>query len=105
MESNLEDHIESGRLVQVLRDWCPSFPGYFLRARHLPATPISLLERVPMLTEEHYFIERNAEGIPSKRQGGVSECSVRYSRDAACLAENSILSIGRMWPEFGMRNR
>jgi len=30
MESNLQDHIAKGRLVQVLRDWCPSFPGYFL---------------------------------------------------------------------------
>ena len=30
MEANLQDHIVKGRLIQVLRDWCPTFPGYFL---------------------------------------------------------------------------
>src|SRR6202050_4073021 len=30
MESSLKGLIAEGRLIQVLRDWCPSFPGYFL---------------------------------------------------------------------------
>ncbi|HEX4021314.1 MAG TPA: LysR family transcriptional regulator [Acidobacteriaceae bacterium] len=30
MEKRLEEMIAEGRLVQVLRDWCPKFPGYFL---------------------------------------------------------------------------
>ena len=30
MEDTLAEMIGKGRLVQVLRDWCPSFPGYFL---------------------------------------------------------------------------
>lgn len=30
MESSLRDHIAKGRLIQVLQDWCPTFPGYFL---------------------------------------------------------------------------
>ena len=30
MEASLADLIGKGRLVQVLQDWCPPFPGYFL---------------------------------------------------------------------------
>ena len=30
MEDSLAELIAEGRLIQVLRDWCPSFPGYFL---------------------------------------------------------------------------
>src|SRR3984957_14957451 len=30
MEESLIGLIAEGRLVQVLRDWCPAFPGYFL---------------------------------------------------------------------------
>jgi DNA-binding transcriptional LysR family regulator len=30
MESSLSELIAEGRLVQVLKDWCPTFPGYFL---------------------------------------------------------------------------
>jgi DNA-binding transcriptional LysR family regulator len=30
MEATLADLIGKGRLVQVLKDWCPLFPGYFL---------------------------------------------------------------------------
>jgi DNA-binding transcriptional LysR family regulator len=29
-EATLADLIGKGRLVQVLKDWCPPFPGYFL---------------------------------------------------------------------------
>jgi len=30
MEETLAGKIARGRLIQVLRDWCPTFPGYFL---------------------------------------------------------------------------
>lgn len=30
MEDNLAMLLNKGRLVQVLKDWCPQFPGYFL---------------------------------------------------------------------------
>lgn len=30
MEASLQAHITAGRLTQVLKDWCPTFPGYFL---------------------------------------------------------------------------
>jgi DNA-binding transcriptional LysR family regulator len=30
MEDSLSEMIREGRLVQVLKDWCPTFPGYFL---------------------------------------------------------------------------
>jgi DNA-binding transcriptional LysR family regulator len=30
MEGSLSELIAEGRLVQVLKDWCPTFPGYFL---------------------------------------------------------------------------
>src|SRR5277367_4501536 len=30
MENNIKNLIAEGRLVQVLKDWCPLFPGYFL---------------------------------------------------------------------------
>ncbi len=29
-EAMVDDHIASGRLVRVLRDWSPTFPGYYL---------------------------------------------------------------------------
>lgn len=37
----IQEQLESGALVQVLQEWCPSFPGYYLyypsRKQHLPA--------------------------------------------------------------------
>ena len=30
MEDAIADHIAAGRLVRVLEDWCPTFPGYHL---------------------------------------------------------------------------
>ncbi len=30
MEETLKEMIAEGRLIQVLKDWCPPFPGYFL---------------------------------------------------------------------------
>ncbi|HWJ06189.1 MAG TPA: LysR family transcriptional regulator [Steroidobacteraceae bacterium] len=40
-EDEFAPHIEEGRLVRVLADWCPAFPGYHLyypsRRQHSPA--------------------------------------------------------------------
>jgi len=47
MEHSLADLIASGRLVQVLKDWCPSFPGYFLyypSRRNQPAALAALID-------------------------------------------------------------
>jgi DNA-binding transcriptional LysR family regulator len=46
MEDSLADLIKEGRLVQVLKDWCPSFPGYFLyypSRRNQPAALSALI--------------------------------------------------------------
>src|SRR6201986_3683112 len=46
MEDPLAEMIAKGRLVQVLRDWCPSFPGYFLyypSRRNQPAALSALI--------------------------------------------------------------
>lgn len=47
MEATLKDLIADGRLVQVLRDWCPTFPGYFLyypSRRNQPAALVALID-------------------------------------------------------------
>jgi DNA-binding transcriptional LysR family regulator len=47
MEESLRGMIAEGRLVQVLRDWCPSFPGYFLyypSRRNQPAALAALID-------------------------------------------------------------
>jgi DNA-binding transcriptional LysR family regulator len=47
MEDSLADLIAKGRLVQVLRDWCPSFAGYFLyypSRRNQPAALTALID-------------------------------------------------------------
>ena len=39
--------IADGKLIQVLRDWCPVFPGYFLyypSRRNQPAALAALIE-------------------------------------------------------------
>jgi DNA-binding transcriptional LysR family regulator len=46
MEDSLQPHIAAGRLTQILRDWCPTFPGYFLyypSRRHQPAALTALI--------------------------------------------------------------
>ncbi len=47
MEGSLAGLIAQRRLVQVLRDWCPSFPGYFLyypSRRNQPAALAALID-------------------------------------------------------------
>jgi DNA-binding transcriptional LysR family regulator len=47
MEQSLQDLISKGNLIQVLKDWCPSFPGYFLyypSRRNQPAALAALID-------------------------------------------------------------
>ena len=47
MEDSLKDLIAEGRLIQILRDWCPSFPGFFLyypSRRNQPAALAALID-------------------------------------------------------------
>lgn len=47
LEQSVEDRIANGQLVQVLRDWCPTFPGYFLyypSRRNQPAALTALID-------------------------------------------------------------
>lgn len=46
IEELLAEPIAKGRLIQVLRDWCPTFPGYFLyypSRRNQPAALAALI--------------------------------------------------------------
>ena len=46
VEQPISEMIAKGRLVQVLRDWCPTFPGYFLyypSRRNQPAALVALI--------------------------------------------------------------
>lgn len=45
MADHVQEHLASGRLVQVLEEWCPSFPGYHLYypSRREPSAAFTLL--------------------------------------------------------------
>ena len=46
IEETVVDRIAKGDLIQVLRDWCPTFPGYFLyypSRRYQPAALVALI--------------------------------------------------------------
>jgi DNA-binding transcriptional LysR family regulator len=45
LEDRVQEHLEEGRLVQVLADWCPPFAGYHLYypSRRQPAPAFALL--------------------------------------------------------------
>lgn len=44
-EEEFAPHIQEGRLVRVLEDWCPPFPGYYLYypSRKQPSHAFSLV--------------------------------------------------------------
>jgi len=47
LEQPISEMIAKGRLVQVLKDWCPTFPGYFLyypSRRNQPAALAALID-------------------------------------------------------------
>lgn len=45
MEDRVRSHVEDGRLIRVMEDWCPSFPGYHLyyTSRREPSAAFALL--------------------------------------------------------------
>ncbi|MBP2315719.1 LysR family transcriptional regulator [Azospirillum soli] len=45
MEDEVTEHLADGRLVRVLEDWCPSFPGYHLYypSRRQPSAAFAVL--------------------------------------------------------------
>ena len=46
-EQYIDDHLASGRLIRVLDDWCPPYPGFFLyypSRRQTPAALRALIE-------------------------------------------------------------
>ncbi len=52
MENSIASLIADGRLVQVLKDWCPSFPGYFLyypSRRNQPGALTALIDTLRIL--------------------------------------------------------
>lgn len=47
MEASVQRMVEDGRLIQILKDWCPAFPGYFLyypSRRNQPAALAALID-------------------------------------------------------------
>ena len=55
MEEGLKGLIAQGRLVQVLKDWCPAFPGYFLyypSRRNQPAALAALIHALRLDSQE-----------------------------------------------------
>jgi DNA-binding transcriptional LysR family regulator len=43
-EDQVREHIAEGRLIRVLADWCPPFPGYHLYyPNRLPTPAFTLL--------------------------------------------------------------
>jgi DNA-binding transcriptional LysR family regulator len=49
IEQTLLDRIAKGHLVQVLRDWCPTFPGYFLYYPSRRNQPVALAALIDTL--------------------------------------------------------
>ncbi len=51
-EEEFAPHLEEGRLVRVLDDWCPPFPGYYLYypSRRQPAPAFSLVVNALRMT-------------------------------------------------------
>lgn len=45
MEDQVKDYLTDGRLLRVLEDWCPSFPGYYLYypSRRQPSAAFAVL--------------------------------------------------------------
>ncbi|MBB3062534.1 DNA-binding transcriptional LysR family regulator [Microbulbifer rhizosphaerae] len=40
LEETVREHLDAGRLQQILESWCPDLPGFYLyypSRRHLPA--------------------------------------------------------------------
>jgi DNA-binding transcriptional LysR family regulator len=53
MEQSLAKMIADGRLIQVLKDWCPTFPGYFLYYPSRRNQPAALAALIKTLRSPH----------------------------------------------------
>jgi len=52
VEAIVKERIQQGALIQVLHDWCPTFPGYFLyypSRRHQPAALAALISTLRLI--------------------------------------------------------
>lgn len=52
LEAQVREHVSAGRLVRVLEDWCPSFPGFFLyypSRRNQPAALAALIRTLRLV--------------------------------------------------------
>ncbi|WP_241560783.1 LysR substrate-binding domain-containing protein [Paenirhodobacter populi] len=49
IEAVHREHLASGRLVRVLEDWCPPYPGFFLYYLSRRQAPAALRALVEML--------------------------------------------------------
>ena len=59
----VEKHIQRGRLVSVLNEWCPTFPGYFLyypERQHLPVAFEMVVEALRLYKKQN-FHEKKVE--------------------------------------------
>jgi DNA-binding transcriptional LysR family regulator len=53
MEQSLAKMIADGRLIQILKDWCPTFPGYFLYYPSRRNQPAALAALIKTLRSPH----------------------------------------------------
>jgi DNA-binding transcriptional LysR family regulator len=68
-EPAVTDHIASGRLVRVLEDWCPPFPGFFLYYPRHRQTSASLSALVGMLRQAAKGVSETPAGTAGGRVG------------------------------------
>jgi DNA-binding transcriptional LysR family regulator len=55
-ESQVSEHVSSGRLVKALEDWCPDYPGYHLyypSSRQMPTALRAFIDYVRRKDEPH----------------------------------------------------
>lgn len=52
-EDQVVDHLQAGRLVRVLQDWCPAYPGFFLYYPSRRQLPAALRAFVDFVRAEH----------------------------------------------------
>lgn len=57
-EDMVQKYVKSGKLIQVLQEWCPTFPGYYLyypsHKQHPPAFALLIVFRV---TGPHFVVD------------------------------------------------
>ena len=73
MEGNLAVLLNRKRLVQVLQDWCPSFPGYFLNypSRRAQPAALSSLDRNTPRFPIRAVVTGNGQGACDQGSSGL----------------------------------